>query len=66
MAKTEFKKRKTPLTGKLDLNFWNKPVKCYILSIAFYGAETWKLRKLDQKYLESFEMWCCRRMAMIS
>jgi len=27
-----------------------------------YGAETWTLRKVDQKYLESFEMWCCRRM----
>jgi hypothetical protein len=31
-----------------------------------YGAETWTLRKLDQKYLESFEMWCRRRMEKIS
>jgi hypothetical protein len=31
-----------------------------------YGAETWTLRKLDQKYLESFEMWCWRRMKKIS
>jgi hypothetical protein len=23
----------------------------------FYGAETWTLRRVDQKYLESFEMW---------
>ena len=23
-----------------------------------YGAETWTLRAADQKYLESFEMWC--------
>ena len=30
------------------------------------GAETWQLRKVDQKYLESFEMWCCRRMEKIS
>ena len=22
-----------------------------------YGAETWTLRKVDQKYLESSEMW---------
>jgi uncharacterized protein YnzC (UPF0291/DUF896 family) len=29
-------------------------------------AETWTLRKLDQKYLESFEMWCWRRMEKIS
>ena len=24
--------------------------------------ETWTLRAADQKYLESFEMWCWRRM----
>jgi hypothetical protein len=30
------------------------------------GAETWALRKVDQKYLESFEMWCWRRMEKIS
>jgi len=28
----------------------------------FYGAETWTLRASNQKYLESFEMWCWRRM----
>jgi hypothetical protein len=32
------------------------------LDQALYGAETWKLRAVDQKYLESFEMWCWRRM----
>jgi hypothetical protein len=31
-----------------------------------YGAETWTLRKIDQKYLESFEMWFWRRMEKIS
>ena len=25
-----------------------------------YGAETWAFRKVHQKYLESFEMWCWR------
>jgi hypothetical protein len=30
--------------------------------LALYGVETWTLRKVEQKYLESFEMWCCRRM----
>jgi hypothetical protein len=34
--------------------------------MALYGAETWALRKLDQKYLEIFEMWCWRRMEKIS
>jgi hypothetical protein len=26
--------------------------------MALYGAETWMLRAADQKYLESFEIWC--------
>ena len=33
--------------------------------MALYGAETWKLHAADQKYLESFEMWCWRSMEMI-
>jgi hypothetical protein len=37
-------------------------VKCYIWSIALYGAETWTLRAVDQKHLESFEMWCWKTM----
>ena len=43
-----------------------KLVKSYIWSMALYGVETWTLRVSDQKYLESFEMWCCRRMEKIS
>jgi hypothetical protein len=31
----------------------------------FYGAETWTLRLVDQKYPESFELWCWRRMEKI-
>ena len=45
---------------------WKKLVKCYIWSIALYGAETWTLRAVDQKHLESFEMWCWRRMEKVS
>jgi hypothetical protein len=36
------------------------------MSTALYGAETWTLRAADQKYLESFEMWCWRGMEKIS
>jgi len=43
-----------------------KLVKCSIWSIALYGAETWTLRAVDLKHLESFEMWCWRRMEKIS
>jgi hypothetical protein len=50
------------LTSKLDLHLRQNLVKCYRWSIALCGAETWTLRKVYQKYLESFEMWCWRRM----
>ena len=36
------------------------------LEHSFNGAETWTLRAVDQKHLESFEMWCSRRMEEIS
>ena len=28
-----------------------------VWNIVLYGLETWTLRKLERKYLESFEMW---------
>jgi len=34
--------------------------------MALYGAETWTLRAVDQKHLESFGMWCWRRMEKIN
>ena len=53
-------------TSTLDLELRKKLVKSYIWSIALYGAETWTLRAVDQKHLETFEMWCWRRMEKIS
>ena len=46
--------------------FHDSEVKGYIWSMALYGTETWTLWTADQKYLESFEMWCWRRMKKIS
>jgi hypothetical protein len=40
-------------------------VRCFVWSIALYGAYAWTLRKLEWKYLESFKMWCWRRMEKI-
>ena len=66
MAKAAFNKNRTPFTSTMDLELRKKLVKCYVCSIALYGAETWTLRAVDQKYMESFEMWCWRRMEKIS
>ena len=40
-------------------------VSCYVWSIALYGLVTWTLRRLEMKYLESFEMWGWKRMDKI-
>ena len=57
MEKAAFNKKKTLFSSKWDLNLRKKLVKCYIWSMALYGAETWTLRAADQKHQESFEMW---------
>jgi hypothetical protein len=66
VAKAAFYKKRTLFTSTLDLELRKKLVKCYIWSIALYGAETWTLRAGDQKHLECFEMWCWRSMEKIS
>ena len=59
MTKAAFNRINILLTRKLDLNFRKRLVKCHIWHTALYGAETWTFHKVDQKYLESFKMWCC-------
>jgi len=66
MANVAFNKTRAPFTSILDLGLRNNLVKCYVWSIALYGAETWTLRAVDQKHLESFETWYWRRMGKIS
>jgi hypothetical protein len=66
MAKAAFNKKRALFTSKMDLELRKKLVKCYIWSIALYVAETWTFWIADQKHLESFEMWCWRRIEMIS
>jgi hypothetical protein len=56
----------TRSAGIMDVNLRKKLVKCHIWSVALYGAETWTLRAVDQKHLESFELWCWRRIEKIS
>jgi len=54
------------MTAMAEAGFSKKNiVKCYIWNMALYGVETWILRKVGQKYVESFEMWCWRRIEKI-
>ena len=66
LARAVFNNKMALFTSTLDWELRKKLVKCYISSIAVYGAETGTLRAVDQKQLGSFEMWCCRRMEKIS
>jgi len=65
MVKAAFNKKRAFLISTLDLKLRKKLVKCYIWNRVLYGAETWTIRAADQKPLESFEMWCWRRMEKI-
>jgi hypothetical protein len=62
MAKTAFKKSNILLTCKLNLNLRMKQMKYYIWNIALCGPESWTFCKVDQKYSESVELCCWRRM----
>ena len=66
MAKAAFNKKRALFTSTFDLELRKKLVKSYIWSIALYGAEIWAFRAVNQKQLQSFEMWCWRRMERIS
>jgi hypothetical protein len=65
MTKASFNKKRALFTSRMDLELRKKLVKCYIWSVALYGAETRTRWAVDQKHLESFEMWCWRRMEKI-
>jgi hypothetical protein len=49
----------------MDLELRKKLAKFYSWSIDLDGAETWTLWAVDQKHLESFEMWSWRKMEKI-
>ena len=53
--------RKETLRGSLCKSLKKRLVKSLIWSVALYGAETWTLRKEDERRLEAFEMWVWRR-----
>jgi hypothetical protein len=66
MAKAAFNKQRSLATSKMDLELGKKLGNCYIWSTALYADETWTLWGVDQKHLESLEMWCWRRLEKIS
>jgi hypothetical protein len=42
-----------------------KLIKCCIWSVAVYGSETWTLGKNEDRVVNAFKAWSCRRMLKI-
>jgi len=64
VAKAAFKQKEgAVVTKKLYIKFKEETSKVRHLEHSFLcGAETLTLREVDKKYLESFAVWCWRRM----
>ncbi|XP_042876027.1 uncharacterized protein LOC122255792 [Penaeus japonicus] len=50
----------------ITLNTKKRLLKSLVFPIASYGSECWVLKTTDRKRLESFELWCYRRVLGIS
>ncbi|KAL1446457.1 hypothetical protein WDU94_005636 [Cyamophila willieti] len=67
MARTSFNRMRSVLCNMhLNINTRIRILKCYVFSVLLYGVEVWTLTKETLNRLESFEMWCYRRMLRIS
>ena len=57
-AKTQFM--------NLNLEAYFRVLECHVWSIFRRGSEMWTLNKTEIKKINSFEMWCYRRMLQIT
>ena len=55
-AKEAFNRKISLLTRKLHIELRNKLVRCLFGALLYKSLETWTLKKLELKYLDSFEM----------
>ena len=61
MAKEAFNRKRSILCGPLEKELRKR----LVWSVVLYDAETWTLRRNEQKQLEAFEMWVWRRMKRV-
>ena len=43
-----------------------KLVNVFVFPIVLHGAETWTMRKHERRKIDSFELWCWRRVLRVS
>ena len=54
-----FKSRDITLSTKVRL------VKAMVLPIVTYGCESWTIKKAESRRIDTFELWCCRRLLRV-
>ena len=40
-------------------------VKAVVFPIVMYGYERWTIKKAEHRRIDSFELWCCRRLLRV-
>ncbi|KAJ4429533.1 hypothetical protein ANN_21702 [Periplaneta americana] len=56
IAKEAFNRKRSIFYGPLEKELRKRLVKCFVRSVDLYEAETWTLRRSEEKRLEAFEM----------
>ncbi|KAJ4445236.1 hypothetical protein ANN_07037 [Periplaneta americana] len=64
MAKEAFNRKKS-ICGPLEKELRKRLATCFVWSVALYGAETWTLRRSEEKRIETFEIWIWSRMERV-
>ncbi|KAJ4437984.1 hypothetical protein ANN_13923 [Periplaneta americana] len=62
MAKEAFNRKRSIFCGPLEKELRKRLVKRFVWSVALYGAETWTLRRSEEKRIEAFGMWIWRNV----
>lgn len=63
---TFMKMKKVFCSRDLSLELKIRLMRCYVLSVLYYGLESWTLKKNDMRKMEAFELWIYRRILRIS
>ena len=50
-----------------DITFPTKVclVKAMVFPVVMYGCESWTVKKAERRRIDSFELWCCRRLLRV-
>ena len=65
MTKDAFNRKRSNFCGLLEKELRKRIVKFFVWSVALYGAETWTLRRNEQKRLEAIQTRIWRRMERV-